>query len=103
MLAKLIFKADELKIALVVNEVYRPAETARYYASIGSGIPNSLHCLKLAVDISLFKDGRYLTKSADYRELGEWWEAQATDKIKTHWGGRFNDPFHFSVGHGGIK
>lgn len=55
---------------------------------------NSLHYDRLAIDLNLFKDGVYLTETADYIELGEFWES-----IGGAWGGRFSsgDGNHFSL------
>lgn len=81
----------------VVGEVWRPQVTADYYASRGLGAPNSLHMLKLAVDLSLFKDGTYLKYTDQYLFLGLFWEAQDPDCA---WGGRFvnrPDGGHFSL------
>ena len=54
---------------------------------------DSLHYDSLAVDINLFKDGRYLTKTEDHKELGEFWESLHPDCV---WGGRFDDGNHYS-------
>ena len=58
----------------------------------------SVHKLRLAVDLQLFKDGKYLTASEDYAFAGLYWES-----IGGTWGGRFNDGNHFSLEHGGYK
>lgn len=63
-----------------------------------NGIRESLHCIKLAVDIGLFKKGVYLTQSSDYELLGVYWES-----IGGTWGGRFSDGNHFSLAFGGKK
>jgi len=54
---------------------------------------NGFHPDKLAQDLNLFKDGHYLTRTEDYKELGEYWES-----IGGTWGGRFDDGNHFSWG-----
>jgi len=64
----------------------------------GKRKPTSLHFEGLAIDLNLFKDGKYLTGTEDYRELGEYWES-----IGGAWGGRFNDGNHFSLAYGGRK
>jgi len=64
------------------------------------GKSNSLHKSKLAFDLTLTKDGKILTKTEEYRELGEWWEKQHE---LASWGGRFNDGNHFSFTRWGIK
>jgi hypothetical protein len=68
-----------------------------------NGVRNSLHQLGLAVDLKLFKDGVYLSRSEDYKPLGEYWEGLAPD---CRWGGRFlpsPDGDHFSIEHNGVK
>ena len=98
MVALLILYAYERGYELTWGEAYRTPEQAKLNAAKGSGIANSLHCDRLAVDFNLFKDGKYLTKTEDYRELGEFWES-----IGGAWGGRFNDGNHFSLAYGGRK
>lgn len=103
LVALLILKARELGYEVTFGEAWRPPETAAYYEKDGRGISNSLHKIRLAVDINLFKDGRFLQLSEEYKELGEYWESLSTEDCVTHWGGRFNDGNHFSVGHNGVK
>ncbi|RQH06615.1 M15 family metallopeptidase [Paraburkholderia dinghuensis] len=81
-------------------EAYRPPETAALYAKQGKGVANSLHTSRLAVDLNLFKDGVYLTKSEQYRGPGEYWES-----LGGSWGGRFRSPDgnHFSLEHNGVR
>lgn len=83
-----------------LKELYRPQEMADIYAKRGSGIKNSLHCKGLAIDLILFQDGKPLWDSADYEEVGEFWES--LDSL-CRWGGRFNDGCHFSLEHEGVK
>lgn len=52
---------------------------------------NSYHYSRLAIDLNLFKNGKYLTSTEDHKELGEFWES-----IGGCWGGRFNDGNHYS-------
>ena len=60
----------------------------------------SVHKLKIALDINLFLDGEFLTKTEDHKEFGEFWE-------KLHplcrWGGRLpgGDGNHYSLEHNG--
>lgn len=103
--AKLILKAFELGYEVTLGEAWRPDVVAQAYATDGRGIKNSLHRLRLAIDINLFHGGKHLNKSEEYRILGEWWEAQSTKDslILCCWGGRFGDGNHFSIEHGGVK
>ena len=72
------------------------------------GRKNSVHKVKLAIDLNLFKDGKYLGDTESHRELGEWWEKQHTS---ARWGGRFGadkgklgkDGNHYSFEYQGRK
>lgn len=89
---------------ITLGEAWRPRATAEYYAKKGIGIKNSLHTKRLAIDINLFKNGKYLTSTKAYTKLGEWWEKQGEKyKVVTAWGGRFKDGGHFSLSHKGVK
>ena len=56
---------------------------------------DSFHYKRLAIDLNLFKDGKYLTETDDHRPLGLFWES-----IGGTWGGRFKNPDgnHYSYG-----
>lgn len=66
----------------------------------GYGHATSLHKSKLAIDLNLFKDGKYLSSSEDHRPLGEYWESLDPN---CQWGGHFDDGNHYSYKHGGMK
>jgi len=100
MVAALIVEAQRQGYGVTLGEAWRsPAEAARL-STVGKGITASLHCQRLAVDLLLFRDGVYLTNTADYEPLGAWWEGQGGA-----WGGRFTraDGNHFSLAWGGVK
>jgi len=59
---------------------------------------NSLHYEGLAVDIDLFKDGKYLVTTEDHKQFGEFWEGLNPD---CKWGGRFKDGNHYSISYQG--
>lgn len=92
MVPLLLVKAFQLGFEVSLLEAYRPPEQAALMAKQGKGIKDSLHIDKLAIDLALFKSGKYLTATADYQQLGEYWES-----IGGSWGGRFNDGNHFSL------
>lgn len=98
MVADLIKFAYSNGFELTFGECYRTPEQAALNAKTGKGIAKSLHCERLAIDLNLFKDGRYLTTSEDHRPLGEFWES-----IGGAWGGRFSDGNHYSLAHNGRK
>ena len=66
-----------------------------------NGIVGSLHELGLAVDLNLFKDGKFLPNSEDHRPLGEYWKSLSP---LCRWGGDFKpnpDGNHYSCTWGG--
>ena len=88
-LAKLLIEAGKNDKTVTLGEVLRPSILARWYARIGIGIAASQHSKNLAVDLRLYVEGVYQTKTPDYRWLGERWER--LDK-RARWGGRFMKP-----------
>ena len=56
---------------------------------------NSLHYKRLAIDLNLFRNGRYMNKSEDHKPFGLFWESMGGS-----WGGRFKDGNHYSLGEG---
>jgi hypothetical protein len=103
LVAKLIDFAYAQGYELTEGEGYRTPEQAALNAQHGSGIANSLHTLRLAVDLQLFKDGIYQTDSAAYKALGDFWKGLDPECA---WGGDFQsrpDGNHFSLSWGGIK
>ncbi len=85
------------KVALLIlfaNEQGYEVTFGDAYAFTGH-IPGSFHYKRLAIDLNLFKDGEYLTKTEYHRFLGEFWES-----IGGSWGGRFRDGNHYSFGEG---
>ena len=75
LVAKLIEWAYANGYELTAGEMYRSPEQAALNAQHGTGIANSLHIVRLAVDLQLFKDDVYLTDSAQYEPLGVYWES----------------------------
>ncbi len=91
MVAKLIKHAYEEGYELTFGDAYRDPR-------VNYGHKDSLHRSRLAIDLNLFLDGKYLTSTEDHRPLGEWWEEQGG-----LWGGRFDDGNHYSLEHNGMK
>ena len=98
--AKFIEHAYAQGYELTEGEARRPRWVAEEYARRGKGIKTSNHCLRLAKDWNLFKDGEYLTKTEDHRQLGEYWKNLHP---LCRWGGDFQrrDGNHYSMEHGG--
>lgn len=94
--AHLILKAHELGYEVTLGDAFRdPRLHGEYGIKSGYGASRSYHKLRLAIDLNLFKDGKFLDGTEGHRELGEWWESQGGT-----WGGRFNDGNHYSWGEG---
>lgn len=101
--ARLILRAIEMGYEVTLGETLRPDFTAKHYEELGKGIDNSNHRIKIAGDLNLFRDGQYLSKTEDYRPLGEWWKSQIEPGVTFCWGGDFDDGDHFSFEHQGIR
>lgn len=87
---------------LSFGEAFRTVQQAAWNAKAGSGIANSLHVRRLAIDLNVFKDGTYLTLSEQYAPLGEYWK---TLHPLARWGGDFKKPDgnHFSFTWEGVS
>lgn len=103
LIAELIIKAYEMGYQVTLGEAYRTPYQAKQYAEQGIGIENSLHTQKLALDINLFKNGKYLNRNQDYEPIGEVWESMSGAGYELCWGGRFGDGNHFSCSHLGVR
>lgn len=63
------------------------------------GHPKSGHKYRLAIDLNLFMDGKYLRNTEDHKPLGLKWESMHP---LCRWGGRFQDGNHYSFEHDGV-
>jgi len=101
-LCLLINYATFIGYEIRMGEVLRSKEEATR-----KGFPNSNHTRKLAADINLFRDGKYLSDTLDHLRLGEFWESLTGEydgvEIVFAWGGRFKDGNHYSIQHGKVK
>lgn len=99
MIAELILWAYEQGYEVTLGDAYRDP---RVHGALGEkmayGARNSCHKLRLAMDLNLFKDGKYCTDEASHRPLGEKWESMGGS-----WGGRFQDANHYSLEHDGFR
>ena len=99
MVAQLIEQAFKMGYEVTLGDAYRdPRVFGKMGERSGYGESRSAHKLRLAIDLNLFRDGKYLSSTEAHRPLGEWWEGQGGS-----WGGRFNDGNHYSLEHGGVK
>jgi hypothetical protein len=74
----------QVKFARAIPRLIDAAFVLGYEVTIGDGYrdprcsygaKNSNHGKRLAIDLNLFKDGRYLTRTKDHQKLGEYWES----------------------------
>ena len=84
----LLIEADRLGYEVTFGDAY---------ATTGH-MNNSLHYKRLAIDLNLFKKGKYLTETSDHALLGQYWES-----LGGAWGGRFEDGNHYSLKHKGKR
>ena len=96
MVARLIQEADARGYSVTFGEAWRTPEQAKWNAANGIGTVTSLHIERLAVDLNLFKDGRFITDGEGHTELGKWWKSLNADH---RWGGDFakKDYNHYSI------
>lgn len=88
---------------LTFGEALRTDAQAAANAKSGAGISNSLHKIRLAIDLNLFVAGIYQTDSAAYKPLGAYWKSLHP---LCRWGGDFvsrPDGNHFSIEHEGVR
>lgn len=63
-----------------------------WFKKIGS--KKSSHMNRLACDLNLFRDSRYMSTTEAHRELGRFWESLHP---LNRWGGRYNDGNHYEM------
>ena len=92
----LIQWATENGYVITAGELLRPIEMQKIYVETGRSMTmNSNHIKKLAGDLNVFKDGKYLCTVEGLRPLGEKWKSLSP---KNRWGGdwsSFKDAPHF--------
>ena len=101
--ARLILKAAELGYGVTLGEAWRTPQQAQWDADHHTGIVHSLHMERLAIDLNLFKGGRYLEEPEPYVELGAWWKSLGP---LYRYGGDFEhlkDYDHFSITPDGVR
>lgn len=96
----LLVEAHKMGFEITFGETYRSPEEAKRLFELGLGSKNSLHIKKLAIDLNLFKAGKYLSSTKSHEPLGLYWE---TLHPLCRWGGRFGDGNHYSLEHEGVK
>jgi len=88
MVAHLIQHAYLLGYEVTLGDAYRDPRSHGAMGESGPyGARKSKHKQRLAIDLNLFRNGRYLTSTAAHEPLGEFWET-----LGGTWGGRFSSP-----------
>jgi hypothetical protein len=108
LLPRLLDFAHNCGFTIRGGELERSKAQAQRNANSGAGISNSLHLIRLAIDLHLFHHGVYLSRSEDHQLLGNYWK---TLHPLCRWGGDFKDADgrpdpdgnHYSLEHEGRK
>ena len=98
MVALLILHAEQLGYAVTLGDAYRdPRLHGKMGVKKAYGHRASFHKRRLAIDLNLFRDGRYLRTTKAHQPLGDYWKS-----IGGSWGGDFPRPDsnHYSYGEG---
>jgi hypothetical protein len=98
--ARLINYINERGYECTFGDAYRSPKAHGDMGEQGPyGRARSAHKQRLAIDLNLFKDGKYLTETEDHRLFGEFWERLRPEH---RWGGNWNDGNHYSRSFNGI-
>ena len=99
MIAKLILWAYDNGYEITLGDAYRDP---RVFGAVGErkgyGESKSCHKVRLALDLNLFKNGKYISTTRGHKELAEKWESMGGTA-----GYRFNDGNHYSLEYNGMK
>ena len=88
----------QVRFTQILGRLLLFAELKGYQVTLGDAyatsghIKGTKHGCRLAIDLNLFKDDRYLAKTEDHRPLGTFWES-----LGGRWGGRWNDGNHYEI------
>jgi len=96
-------RQKQSKFARLVADLIVFAYANGYEITFGDAWAKTGHCRgsyhykRLAIDLNLFKDGKYLRKTEDHQLLGTYWKS-----LDPHcsWGGDWEDGNHYSYGEG---
>ncbi len=88
----------QVRFTQMLGRLLTYAETQGYQVTVGDAyatqghIENSMHYCRLAIDLNLFRDARYLDTTEAHTELGIFWE-----HLGGTWGGRWSDGNHYEM------
>ena len=101
LLADFVLRIYALGYEVTFGDAYRdPRLHGELGEAKGYGAPSSCHKLRLAVNLNLFKNGKFLSATEDHKPLGQVWQSMHP---LARWGGQFNDGNHYSFEHEGHK
>lgn len=102
--AMLIQKAFDLGYSVTFGEAYRSKEQAEWDCQHHTGVADSLHTQRLAIDLNFFKDGVYIADGSKLADIGAFWKSLGPEN---RWGGDIVHPRpdgnHFSLSPDGVK
>jgi hypothetical protein len=101
LLPRLLDKAHELGFEVTLGDAFRDPRLFGMPGEYkGYGAAWSCHKFRLAIDLNLFRDGDYLTRTEDHEALGKFWESLHPE---CRWGGHFKAPDgnHYAIRHEG--
>ena len=93
--ADLILWAHGEGFGLTGGDLWRSPEEC-----IRRGKEDSVHGMRLAIDLNLIIDGDYISDGEAHRPMGEFWKSLHDDAC---WGGDWGDGNHYSFEHQGQK
>lgn len=88
----------QVRFTQILGRLLLYAETLGYQVTVGDAyatsghIAGSRHTCRLAIDLNLFREGRYLDKTSDHLELGVFW-----GNLGGRWGGHWGDGNHYEM------
>ena len=95
LLPRLIDHAHSIGFEIRGGDLFRdPRVHGGFGTRKGYGKARSCHKLKLAIDLNLFLNGKFIRTTSGHKALGQWWEQQHP---LCRWGGRFGDGNHYSL------
>lgn len=93
---KLLEQSWQWGFMVTGGELHRPPEMQKLYVQTGrSQTMNSLHGLRLAIDLFIFRNGELVSDKKVLQPIGDYWESLG---VKNRWGGNwksFKDLPHF--------
>lgn len=104
--AQLLIHAQNLGYRVTLGEAYRTPQQAELDEQSGSGIADSLHCERLAIDLNLFQQDangwQYIMDGTGHEQLAAWWKSLSPSH---RWGGDFpkKDYNHYSISPDGVR